>query len=333
MNKIIDLCKDKLNFPTVIIIIAVIVGLINFFSYKLPFTDNAFVVANNQTVAADISGYISDIYVKNGQRVKKGDPLFRVFDKPYKNAVAKSQANYDQSLAALEEQKQVIKKDLDLIKNAQDNLAEVEYEYKLKSNPKVKDSISDIELTQAFYLVSSNKTQLNTAKSQLAIDQKSLLQKEKQTEAAKSELDTDLVNLEETIVKAGSNGVIDNMFLSLGTPINARQALFSLVNTDEWFIQANMYETDLRKVRTGDKAVVILRMYYFDKVFHGEIINNLWVADRQTVNSRSQQQTVASNNEWLNLPQRVPVLIKITDPDANYPLNPGSSAYVYIQTK
>jgi hypothetical protein len=35
MNKIIDLCKDKLNFPTVIIIIAVIIGLINFFSYKL----------------------------------------------------------------------------------------------------------------------------------------------------------------------------------------------------------------------------------------------------------------------------------------------------------
>ena len=94
-----------------------------------------------------------------------------------------------------------------------------------------------------------------------------------------------------------------------------------------------MNETDLRKVRPGDKAKVWLRMYGFDKVFHGVIVNNLWVTDRQSTTNRSQQQTIAADNQWLNLPQRVPLLIQITDLDPKYPLNPGVSAYVFIHHK
>jgi multidrug resistance efflux pump len=45
-------------------------------------------------------------------------------------------------------------------------------------------------------------------------------------------------------------------------------------------------------------------------------------------------QLVFTDNHWLNLPQRFPVQIKITDVDAgNYPLRPGMSAYIYISTK
>ncbi len=333
MNKIIDICKDKLNLPTIIVIIAVVIGIINLYSYLFPFTDNAFVVANNQTVAADVSGYVSEIYVKNGEKVTKGTPLFKVFDKPYQLAVAKSQANYEEALAACDEQRQATAKNQQTLQEAEANLAKANYEYKLKSNPSVSNSVSELEIKQAMYTVKSLTGQVNALKTQLRMDEKALVQKEKKVEAAKASLASDEVNLEETVVKAGADGVIDNMYLAIGTPVNAHQALFSLVNTGEWFIQANMYETDLRKVRPGDKAIIVMRMYYFDKIFHGVIVNNLWVTDRQTINSRTQQQTVASDNEWLNLPQRVPLSIKVIDPDPKYPLNPGTSAYVYIQTK
>jgi multidrug resistance efflux pump len=122
------------------------------------------------------------------------------------------------------------------------------------------------------------------------------------------------------------------MYLALGTPIVQHQPLFSFVDTDNWYVQANFNETDLRYARPGDKVTIILRMYYFDKIFHGVIVNNLWVADRQNVVAKTQQQQVKSENEWLNLPQRFPLQIKVTDPDPRYPLNPGSSAFVYIHT-
>lgn len=39
----------------------------------IPFTNNAFVVANVRPVAANVKGYITNIYVKNEQEVKKAN--------------------------------------------------------------------------------------------------------------------------------------------------------------------------------------------------------------------------------------------------------------------
>lgn len=333
MNKIIDIYKDRLNVPSLIFLIAIIIGIINLFSYLLPLTDDAFVVANNQPVAADVSGYVSEIYVKNGQAVKQGSPLFKVFDEPYKLALNKSSAAYEQAQGAVEQQIQQIQKDKQTLATAQINLAKATYEYKLKSNPSVGNSVSELELKNTKYSMQLLEQEVNSDITQLKIDDSVLAQKHKALEQAEATMKSDKVNLAETIVRAGSDGVVDNMFLAVGAPVSQHQPLFSFVNTSKWYVQANMNETDLRKVRPGDKAKIWLRMYGLDKVFHGVIINNLWVTDRQSTANKSQQQTISTDNQWLNLPQRVPLLIEITDPDPKYPLNPGVSAYVYIQTK
>ena len=129
------------------------------------------------------------------------------------------------------------------------------------------------------------------------------------------------------------DGVIDNLYVALNTPIRIHQPIFSFIDTSTYYIQANFNETDLRRVRVGDKATIMLRMYYFDKIFHGRVVNTLWAAERQKTAAKSQLQLVSNENEWLLLPQRLPIQIEITDPDPHYPLNPGASAYVYISTR
>ena len=130
-----------------------------------------------------------------------------------------------------------------------------------------------------------------------------------------------------------AKGVIDNMYVSVNTPITIHQPVFTFIDTSNFYIQANFNETDLRNVRSGDDVYIILRMYYFDKIFHGKVANSLWAAERQKTATKSQIQLVNNENEWLLLPQRFPIQIKILDPDPNYPLNPGASAYVYVSTK
>ena len=103
------------------------------------------------------------------------------------------------------------------------------------------------------------------------------------------------------------------------------------MDTTKWWIQANFDETDLRRIRPGDHAIVFLRMYYFHRIFHGKIVNNIWPANRQKTAFRSQQQIVQNDNEWLLLPQRLPLQIQILDPDPNFPFHPGASAYVYLK--
>jgi multidrug resistance efflux pump len=72
-------------------------------------------------------------------------------------------------------------------------------------------------------------------------------------------------------------------------------------------------------------------MYLGRKRFHGVIESDYWAANRQLVDTRSQLQNVVNENQWILLPQRLPVIIKVTDPDPKYPLRVGTSAYVYVK--
>ena len=148
-------------------------------------------------------------------------------------------------------------------------------------------------------------------------------------------MDNAKVDLDETTVYAKNNGIIQNMFLALGAPVKIRKPLFSFVDIDELFIQANFNETDLRRVQPGDKVSIYPRIYFGSKIYHGVIFSKYWSASRLTTHASTQLQIVKnSENNWFLLPQRLPVQIQITDYDpVNYPLNIGSSAYVYIHTR
>lgn len=63
--------KPKAGFPVIILLCVFLFILIYHYSYLFPFTNNAFVVANVRPVAANVKGYITNIYVKNEQEVKK----------------------------------------------------------------------------------------------------------------------------------------------------------------------------------------------------------------------------------------------------------------------
>lgn len=325
--------KNNFNVPTIILVIAIIIGLLHLFSYLYPFTDNAFVVANTQPVAADVSGYITDIYVKNGQRVNKGDVLFKVFESPYQYAYQSAKAAYTQAnLDVGVIQVQTIKT-RSLLEAAKDRLNKAKYEYMLKSNKALKLSVSTLEIRKLAYDINTLTNEVKALNNQISIEDSQIKSIQQKAKIWQSNMDNAKLNIELTNVRAGFDGVVDNMFLSVGAPVIIHQPLFSLIDTNAWYVQANMDETDLLNVRPGDKAIIVLRMYYFGKIYHGVVVNNLWVVDRQKTIARTQEQTVANENEWLQLPQRFPLQIKILDPDPNYPLNPGASAYVYIQTK
>ena len=97
-------------------------------------------------------------------------------------------------------------------------------------------------------------------------------------------------------------------------------------------MQANFKETELGNVKIQDKVNIRLRMYSGQKVYHGNIVSVNWAVNRQTTNNDNKLQDIASENDWVLLPQRFPVLIKIEKPDPDFPLHVGASAYVKIET-
>lgn len=330
--RVFKIIKNEINLPIIVIIVGVLIGTYHLFSYMIPFTDNAFVVTNVTPIAADVSGYITAIYVKNGQSVKKNDPLFKVYQEPYRLAYVQAKAKYEEAAAHVKVIESNIGKTQSMLNTASFNLDKANYEYRLKKSVAISKAVSALEVKKLYYDSQAALNQKDTLQKQVAVEKQEIKQQLKFIDALKAEMDNAKVNLDLTIVRAPSAGMIDNMYLAVGTPVKIHEPLFSFIDVSNWWIQANFNETDLRRVRSGDKVDIMLRMYYFDKIFHGVVVNKIWAVDRQNISSRSFQQKVSNENQWLQLPQRFPIQIKILDPDPKYPLNPGASAYVYIQT-
>lgn len=333
MAKLGNLIRKQLNLPIIIVGLAGVIGIYHIFSYLIPFTDNAFVVTNVTPVAADVSGFITDIYVKNGQAIKKDQPIFKVYQEPYRLAFSQASADYQQGLKKVIVLQRQIDKANSLVKSTQAELAKAQYELDLKKDQVVAEAVPVLEIKKLGYDVEVLTNKLAALQHEVAILAAQVDEQQQIVASLKAKMDNAQVNLDLTVVRAPSNGVVDNMYISTNTPIKIHEPVFSFIDTTNYYIQANLNETDLRNVRVGDKVTIMLRMYYFDKIFHGVIVNTLWAADRQTTSAKTQLQKVQNENEWLLLPQRFPVQIKVLDVDPNYQLNPGASAYVYISTK
>lgn len=328
------LIKKIKGFPLLLSAIFILFGIVYLFSYVFPFTSNAFVVADITPVAANISGFITDIYIKNSENVKKGTPLFKIFQAPYQFTYAKSVANYNEGLSHLVELKNLSAKNEAILAVAKTELAKTNYDYQIKANPLVADAVPTQERKDLSYQRKILTQKINVIQQQLKIDDAEIKQQLAKIASLKAEVGLAKTNLDLTVIKAPSDGIVDNMYVNNGTQVSPNQPLFSFINTADFYIQANFNEIDLRNVRRGDRVLILPRVYLGSKSYHGVVIGDVWNVNRQETMAKNQLQTVTQNeNNWILLPQRLPVQIKITDYDpVNYPLSVGSSCYVYIKT-
>jgi membrane fusion protein, multidrug efflux system len=323
--------KRGITLANTIIVIGIMTTIIYIFSYLIPFTDNAFVVNNVRPVAALANGYITGLYVQNGEPVKKGQKLFTVFKKPYIYTVEQLTADLASGQAKLAALKTTYERDLKLSENEQKKyikLAQDDQKYRRGYQLK---SISLMTMQNSQQETKAAKDKWEAALKQLEIDTHQITAQKHEVKSIHARLKNAEVNLRQTDVYAQCDGIIQNLFFTLGTPVNINQPLFSLVDTDNIYIQANFNETDLRDVHKGAKVLIFPRMYLGRKMFHGVIDSDYWSANRQLVDNRTQLQNVVNENQWVLLPQRLPVIIRITDPNPKYPLRLGTSAYVYIK--
>ncbi len=324
--------KKYFSFANIVITLGILTTFVYMFSYLFPITDDAFVINNIRPVAAQVNGFITNLYVKNGQYVKKGEKLFTVFDKPYYYSVMQLTANLQESTAKLASLKKTLEKDRNIFNNHKAMyIKSMEDDEKYQQAYNIR-AISLMELQHSKQETIAAMSLMKASKEQLSIDEENIKAQQQEIISMNAKLNIEKIKLGATIVYAASNGVIQNMFISISSPVNINQPLFSFVDTDDVYFQANFNETDLTRVHNGSKVLIFPRMYLGIKIFHGIVTSDYWGVNRQNTDTKTQMQNVVNENEWILLPQRLPVQIKVLDPDYKYPLRAGSSAYVYIQS-
>ena len=312
--------------------LAIVALLYYFFSFLLPFTNNAFVVANVRPVAAIVSGYVTKLFVKNEQYVRKGEPLFTVFQKPYELICKQILEEVNTAKADYQSLQYQLQKDKQLLIQYEQDYQKINLNYRRNRAVLQAGAVSEIDVKNQQFENRSSVAKVDMQKQQINLDEKSLVSAQHRIRSLIHKLHYAQVNLDQTTVYAQSNGTVENMYLSLGSPISINQPVISFVDTDNLYIQANFNELDLRKVKTGNTVYIIPRMYFGSKIYHGTVVSRAWAANRQITDPKTQLQTVTNDtSNWVLLPQRFPLQIKIMDYNPkHYPLPFGATCYVIV---
>jgi len=307
--------KSKKNlFIGIMLIVVAVGGLYGYFKYSemYPDTENAYVNANIINISPEISGYVTNVLVKDNEKVTKGQVLFEIDPTDYQIQLDKSindetfaSSQYELSKVGYEKAK--IQYTFD--KNMADRYAEL-----YKANATSKQVMEQYQIT-----AEQSKLQLDLTQAQ----QTSALSQYENTKVAKANATN---NYDRTKVRAPFDGYVSNMNLAVGQFVSTGQPLFGLIDDSSWWVDVNLKETQLKRIKINQPATVKLDMY--DHTYKG-VVENISYASGNTFSLLPAQNATGN---WVKVTQRFTIRVHIDD-NAKYPLRVGSSATVEIDTE
>ncbi len=331
MNKLSAYIKDHrvLSYFSALVLCLSLAGIYYFILRPYERTDNAYVGANYATIATQVPGPITKIYIDNNQYVKAGDLLFEVDERPFKIAVNKAQANLELTGKEVREVAASVEQAAAAAQKAKANLAN----QKINTERVVKladqgvlpaedkdDATTKLEAAQDTY------NEALAALAQARINLGKLGDQNEEVRYAIAELERAQLELSYTKIYAPINGQVSNCILYTGQYMEVGTEQFAIISNNEFWVDANYNETQLNHMQVGQAASIAIDMYP-GKEFIGEIISISGASG--TVFSLLPPQNATGN--WVKVTQRVPVRILIKNLDNKYPLRIGTSANVRVR--
>ncbi|HXD45571.1 MAG TPA: HlyD family secretion protein [Pseudolabrys sp.] len=298
-------------------------------------TDNAYVGAQKVLITPDISGKIVHVAVREGQHVNPGDELFTLDKQPFQIALDGAKAKLAAAKTDYVKAKTTLSSLITLAELAQKNAAikqrDVERKQKLLFSQA--GSQADVDTAAAGMVTAElqakfTQQQRDTTLAQLLGDKDLPLEQFPEYAQAKAALDNAERDLAHTVVRAPISGTatqVDNIqlgrFVAAGTPV------FSVVDDEAPWVDANPKETDITWLRVGQKATLDVDSFP-DHTFTGTVTS---VSPGTGAQFSILPPQNASGN-WVKVVQRVPVRITFDKNEATRLLRAGMSVTVSIDT-
>jgi membrane fusion protein (multidrug efflux system) len=227
-------------------------------------TDDAYVGAQKVLITPDISGKIIKVVVKEGQHVKQGDVLFEIDPVPFRLAVEQAKAALDQAHTTYDNLVANIKiygKMLDLA----DRAVELKQRDVDRKSQLVKNSFgSQLDLDNAANaMVTAGaqaefvRQQLSNAKTQLLGNPELPLEQFPPYAQAKAKLDEAQRDLDHSVLRAPMSGIATQVDqIQLGRFVPAGTPVFSIMDVDHPWVDANPKESDFTYVAVGQPVAL-----------------------------------------------------------------------------
>ncbi len=305
-------------------------------------TDDAYVKADNTTIAPKVSGYLREVLVGDNERVTAGQILARIDQRDFTVALDQAKADVAAARAAVtsKQAQLVVQEAVIEAARATVGVDKANITFAAQENKRYTDlaatgygSVQNAQLAQSRNAAAEATVARDTANLASALQQVQLLKAEivqanaalARTEALQNQAE---LNLEYTTIIAPIDGVVGNRTLRVGQFVQAGTQLMSVVPVNAYVV-ANFKETQLTDVRKGQAVEIAVDM------FPGQIVRG-----------RVDSIAPASGQEFALLPpdnatgnftkvvQRIPVKIVLEQvDDSPVELRPGMSVIPTIETK
>ncbi|MFT3932312.1 MAG: HlyD family secretion protein [Chitinophagaceae bacterium] len=247
-------------------------------------TDDAQVEANISPVIPRISGYVTQVRVKDNQRVKKGDTLLVLDDRDLKIKLAQAEAalaTAESNLSSAKASSTAANANIATSQagistiDAQIETAKINIRRATQDYDRYANLIKDHSITQQQF--EQQQAAKETAEKQLQVLVQQKNQASRQTNAVASQssatasqisianatikqrqvdVENEKLTLSYAVVIAPEDGMLSKVNVQEGQYVSAGQSLFSIVLNEDVWVVANFKETQFDKMKLGQKVII-----------------------------------------------------------------------------
>jgi len=303
-----------------------------------PYTSQARVQAFVVPVAAEVSGTVLKVHVKNNDEVQRGQPLFDIDPTQYKIALQRSRSDYESvrlsvsaSTASVEAAKAALQAAEANDVYAQQDATRLEQIHKEDSGAL---SVRRVESAQANRIKA--RSQVEAAKADLRRAQETAGARgddNAQLLSARAAIEKAELDLKRTAVVAPARGSVTDLRTDVGLFAQVGAPAMTLIAIHDLWISADMTENNLGNVKPGNEVAIVL------DVMPGKVLKGRVRSVGTGIGPGKQTQpgtlpAVENSRDWLRQAQRFPVAVEF-DPSERERLRGvriGGQADVLIYT-
>ncbi|MGH6615072.1 HlyD family secretion protein [Sphingomonas sp.] len=343
--------KPPRDSRTVLIVIAVIAvaGILAVLAaWRLPpfasnfqSTDNAYVRGRTTVISPQVSGYVTQVYVRDFDVVKVGQPLIQIDDRIYRQRVEQAGAQVAGQEATLANSEQA----------ARSRAASLQAQDAAVANAQAQLLRAQADMNRVNDLVTDGSVSLRERDQTLAAlrqAQAGVLQARAAREIARQDIRTvevgkggqqagvsgaeaarrlAQIDLDNTVIRAPETGRLSEVGVRLGQYVTSGSQLMFLVPPETWVI-ANFKEAQTARIRVGQPA-----SFTVDGLANARLTGRV---ERLSPAAGSEFAVLKSDNatgNFTKVPQRIAVRIRV-DPGQSLAaqLRPGMSVQARVDT-
>jgi len=323
-------------FLIVIPLLAICVGLYLYAAGgRYVSTDNAYVKANVIIISPEVSGRVTSVLVVDNQAVEANDVLLQLDSSPLEITLNRARAQMAVIRTELESLRADYGETVVQAQLAKDKVRYLDRRYKrqrkllkqgLSSEEKHDEAKHDLQVARREVQIIEQRVQ--QALAQLAGKARLPVAQHPRYLTAQTTYDQAAVDLKATTIRAPASGIVSNMKLQVGEYAQAGKPVFSLIQNQPIWVEANLKETQLTHIQPGQQATIVVDAYP-DKIWES-VVSSIAPATGAEFSILPPQN--ASGN-WVKVVQRIPINLVITDQAGGPQLRAGMTVSVRIDTR